>query len=129
VIPSRGSGDLSWPADGGYVSSHIGKRWGAMHKGIDIAGPSSRTITASDHGVVESSGWNNGGYGNKIVINHNNGMKTVYAHLASLNVQVGQLVEKGMKIGVMGSTGNSTGIHLHFEVYKNGKLQNPMDHF
>ncbi|WP_085993820.1 M23 family metallopeptidase [Oceanobacillus senegalensis] len=128
VIPSRGTGDLSWPAVGGYVSSDMGQRWGRMHKGIDIAGPSNRNILAADNGVVVSAGYNSGGYGNKVVINHNNGMKTIYAHLSSIDVNVGQTVEKGHKLGVMGSTGNSTGIHLHFEVYKNGSLENPLDY-
>ncbi len=123
VVPSRGSGDLAWPAVGGYISSYVGQRWGAFHKGIDIAGPSNRTIKAADNGTVVSAGWDDGGYGNKIVINHNNGYRTVYAHLASISVKAGQTVEKGSKIGVMGTTGDSTGgIHLHFEVYKNGSL-------
>lgn len=129
VIPSRGSGDLTWPANGGYVSSHLGKRWGTMHKGIDIARPTTRDIYAADHGVVESAGWNSGGYGNKIVINHNNGMRTVYAHLSDIDVESGQVVEKGTKIGTMGSTGKSTGVHLHFEVYQDGTLMNPMDYY
>lgn len=124
VIPSRGTGSLTWPASGGYISSGYGYRWGRLHKGIDIARPSNRTIKAADNGTVVSAGWD-GGYGNKIVINHNNGFRTVYAHLSSMNVRPGQTVTKGSKIGVMGSTGNSTGVHLHFEVYKNGKLQNP----
>ncbi|MUK88161.1 peptidoglycan DD-metalloendopeptidase family protein [Ornithinibacillus sp. L9] len=127
VISSRGTGSLSWPAVGGYVSSHVGQRWGRMHKGIDIARPSNRSILAADNGVVTEARYD-GGLGNKIVINHNNGLKTVYGHLSSIDVSVGQTVEKGMKIGVMGSTGNSTGVHLHFEVYKNGSLQNPMDY-
>ncbi|PAV28594.1 peptidase M23 [Virgibacillus profundi] len=127
VVSSRGTGDLSWPAVGGYISSHVGQRWGRMHKGIDIARPSDRTIKAADNGVVVSAG-RDGSFGNKVVINHNNGMKTIYAHLSSISVKVGQTVEKGSKLGVMGSTGNSTGIHLHFEVYKNGALKNPMDY-
>ncbi|OZU89445.1 peptidase M23 [Virgibacillus indicus] len=127
VVSSRGTGNFSWPAVGGYISSHVGERWGRMHKGIDIAGPSNRTIKAADNGVVVSAG-RDGTYGNKVVINHNNGMKTIYAHLSSISVKVGQTVEKGSKLGVMGSTGRSTGIHLHFEVYKNGALQNPMDY-
>ncbi|MFJ7752646.1 peptidoglycan DD-metalloendopeptidase family protein [Peribacillus muralis] len=127
VIPSRGSGTYAWPADGGYISSKQGQRWGKLHKGIDIARPSTRTITAADHGIIESAG-NSGGYGNKITINHNNGYKTVYAHLDSIGVKVGQKIEKGSKIGMMGSTGNSTGVHLHFEVYKNGTLVNPLSY-
>ncbi|WP_285768079.1 M23 family metallopeptidase [Peribacillus sp. SI8-4] len=127
VIPSKGSGTYAWPADGGYISSKQGQRWGKLHKGIDIARPSTRTITAADHGIVESAE-NAGGYGNKITINHNNGYKTVYAHLDSMEVKAGQKIEKGAKIGMMGSTGNSTGVHLHFEVYKNGSLVNPLNY-
>jgi murein DD-endopeptidase MepM/ murein hydrolase activator NlpD len=128
VIPSRGTGNLAWPTVGGYVSSKMGSRWGKMHKGIDIARPSNLTIKAADNGKVVFAGYD-GGYGNKIVINHNNGMKTVYAHLSSISVSVGQTVSKGQKIGVMGSTGNSTGVHLHFEVYENGSLRNPLDYY
>ncbi|WP_234032364.1 peptidoglycan DD-metalloendopeptidase family protein [Lentibacillus cibarius] len=127
VIPSRGTGNLRWPTVGGYVSSHVGMRWGSMHKGMDIAGPSNRSILAADNGTVVSAGWS-GGYGNKIVIDHNNGMRTVYAHLSSIGVSPGQTIEKGRKIGVMGSTGDSTGLHLHFEVYKNGSLQHPSNY-
>ncbi|WP_163538796.1 M23 family metallopeptidase [Gracilibacillus sp. YIM 98692] len=129
VVPSRGSGHLQWPAVGGYITSHVGERWGSFHKGIDIAGVSNRSILAADNGTVVSAGWDNGGYGNKIVIDHNNGYRTIYAHLSSISVSSGQTVEQGKKIGVMGSTGHSTGIHLHFEVYKNGSLQNPADIF
>lgn len=127
VIPSEGSGTFAWPADGGYVSSKQGHRWGKLHKGIDIARPASKIITAADHGVVEFAD-NAGGYGNKVTINHNNGYKTDYSHLDSIDVKEGQKIEKGMKIGRMGSTGNSTGIHLHFEIYKNGVLANPLDY-
>lgn len=127
VIPSRGSGSLAWPAVGGYISSKMGHRWGKMHKGIDIARPSDRTIKAADNGVVESAGWD-GGYGNKIVINHQNGMKTIYAHLDSMSVSVGDTVSRGSKIGVMGTTGQSTGVHLHFEVYKDGELKDPLQY-
>ncbi|MBS4218270.1 M23 family metallopeptidase [Bacillus sp. FJAT-49711] len=129
VIPARGTGNFTWPTNGGYVSSGVGQRWGAHHKGIDIARPSNYTIKAADNGIVVEAGWNNGGYGNKIVIDHQNGYRTVYAHLRSIGVSVGQKVEKGSAIGVMGSTGNSTGTHLHFEVYQNGQLRNPLSYF
>ncbi|MCM3694000.1 peptidoglycan DD-metalloendopeptidase family protein [Neobacillus niacini] len=127
VIPSRGSGTLAWPVSGGYISSKQGYRWGKSHKGIDIARPSNRTIKAADNGKVVSAGYD-GGYGNKIVIDHQNGLRTVYAHLESIGVSVGQTVSQGSAIGIMGSTGNSTGVHLHFEVYKNGALQNPLNY-
>lgn len=127
VIPSRGTGDFAQPTVGGYISSRQGQRWGRLHKGIDIARPSDRTIKAADNGVVVSAGWD-GGYGNKIVIDHQNGFRTVYAHLSSIQVKVGQTVPKGSSIGIMGSTGNSTGVHLHFEVYQNGNLKNPLNY-
>lgn len=127
VISSRGTGEFQWPAIGGYVTSAVGPRWGRMHKGIDIARPSNRAIIASDNGTVAQAGYA-AGLGNRIVINHNNGYKTVYGHLSSIQVEVGQTVEKGTTIGIMGSTGNSTGVHLHFELYKNGALQNPLQY-
>lgn len=127
VISSRGDGSFAWPAVGGYISSKQGTRWGKVHKGIDIARPSDRTIKAADNGTVVFAGWS-GGYGNKVEIDHQNGYRTVYAHLSSISVDVGQTVEQGTKIGIMGSTGNSTGVHLHFEIYKNGSLKNPLDY-
>lgn len=128
VIPSRGTGSFAWPAVGGYISSKQGYRWGKFHKGIDIARPSDRTIKAADNGKVVSAGYTNDGYGKKVVIDHQNGYQTVYAHLNSISVKVGQTVSKGQKVGVMGSTGHATGVHLHFEVYKNGSLKNPLDY-
>ncbi len=124
---SRGSGQLGWPAVGGYISSYQGNRWGRFHRGIDIARPSNYNILAADSGTVTQAS-NQGGYGNVIRIDHNNGIETLYAHLESMDVSVGQTVAKGEKIGVMGQTGNSTGIHLHFEVYENGNLKDPMDY-
>lgn len=122
VNPSRGTGTLVWPA-GGYVSSEFGYRWGKLHKGIDIAG--SGSVQAADHGRVVSAGDTGDGYGKKIIINHGNGMTTMYAHLASIAVSVGQTVGQGQHIGVKGSTGYSTGVHLHFEVHVNGAAVNP----
>ena len=127
VTPSRGSGDFGWPTNGGYISSKQGPRWGKVHKGIDIARPSDRTIKSVDNGRVVSAGWDDGGYGNKVVIDHGNGYKTIYAHLNSISVSAGQTVERGQKLGIMGETGEATGVHLHIEVYKNGSLINPLD--
>jgi len=126
-MPSRGTGTFSWPADGGYISSKQGQRWGKLHKGIDIARPTTRTITAADNGVVDFAG-SGSGYGNMVIIDHKNGYKTTYAHLDSLAVKTGQVIPKGTKIGVMGSTGHSTGVHLHFEIHKNGALANPLNY-
>ncbi len=121
-------GSFAWPTNGGYISSKMGQRWGSLHKGIDIARPSDRTIKAADNGVVVSAGWDDGGYGNKVVIDHQNGFRTVYAHMDSISVSAGQKVEKGSQLGIMGSTGFATGVHLHFEVYKDGSLQNPLSY-
>lgn len=125
VIPSRGTGTFSWPAVGGYISSEMGARWGSYHRGIDIARPSNYTIKASDNGVVTFTG-RDGTYGNKVVVNHNNGYETIYAHLSQIDVSVGQVVAQGTAMGVMGSTGRSTGTHLHFEVHKDGSYVNPL---
>ncbi|WP_342542586.1 peptidoglycan DD-metalloendopeptidase family protein [Paenisporosarcina sp. FSL H8-0542] len=125
VVPSRGSGMFAWPAEGGYISSGMGQRWGRMHRGIDIARPDGFAIKAADNGVVKFAGAD-GTFGNKVVIDHQNGYETTYAHLASINVNVGQTVPVGSKIGVMGSTGRSTGTHLHFEVEHNGVNVNPL---
>lgn len=105
----------------------MGSRWGSYHRGIDIARPSNYNIKASDNGVVTAVGWE-GTYGQRIVINHNNGYETVYAHLSEIKVSVGQVVPQGSVIGIMGSTGRSTGTHLHFEVHKNGALVDPLSY-
>lgn len=125
-VPSRGSGSFEWPAEGGYISSEMGYRWGELHRGLDIARPDGFTIKAADNGEVTFAGVD-GSYGNKVTIDHNNGFQTVYGHLASIDVEVGQVVAQGSKLGIMGTTGNSTGVHLHFEVSKNGKLLNPLN--
>ncbi|TVX99930.1 peptidoglycan DD-metalloendopeptidase family protein [Cohnella terricola] len=123
VIRGEGSGKFSWPVVGARITSYQGQRWGRMHKGIDIIGKSN--ILAADEGVVEFAGYKSGGLGNSVTINHQNGFKTVYGHMKSVKVKKGQIVEKGDIIGVMGSTGHSTGTHLHFEVYLNSNLKNP----
>lgn len=129
IKTSNSNAIFGWPTTGGYISSTFGKRWGKLHKGIDIARTdrsSSPMIIAAEKGTVETAGNSGNGYGNMVVINHGNGLKTLYAHLASLDVKVGQKVERGQKLGIMGATGNSTGIHLHFEVHENGQPINPI---
>ncbi|QJD85736.1 M23 family metallopeptidase [Cohnella herbarum] len=123
VIRGEGSGKFAWPVSGARITSYVGARWGRNHNGIDMIGKSS--IMASDEGVVEFAGYKSGGLGNAVIINHNNGFKTTYGHMKSVNVKKGQIVEKGDVIGIMGSTGRSTGTHLHFEIHLNGKLKNP----
>ncbi|WP_026695840.1 M23 family metallopeptidase [Peribacillus kribbensis] len=128
VTPSIGTGTFRWPAMGGVITSKMGYRWGKHHKGIDISGTRDRTINAADNGTVVFAAMSHDGYGNKVVINHHNGYETLYGHLNSISVHAGQTVSAGEKIGIMGSTGDSTGVHLHFEVHKNGGLKNPLEY-
>ncbi len=125
VVADRGSGIFRWPAVGGYLSSRYGSRGGQFHAGIDIARPANYNILAADNGRVVFAGWD-GSYGYSVIIDHRNGYRTRYAHLRSIHVNVGQAVERGQTIGIMGSTGRSTGIHLHFEVMRNGRPINPL---
>ncbi len=115
-----------WPARGTLTSGY-GPRWGRMHRGIDIAAPTGTPIYAAAAGVVIVSGWNNGGYGNMVDIRHPDGSVTRYAHHSRNLVRVGQRVEQGEQIALMGSTGFSTGPHLHFEIHPAGRgAVNPM---
>ncbi|MBF2028069.1 MAG: peptidoglycan DD-metalloendopeptidase family protein [Oscillatoriales cyanobacterium C42_A2020_001] len=115
-----------WPTKG-VLTSGYGWRWGRMHKGIDIAGPVGTPIVAAADGVVSYAGWNSGGYGYLVEIQHPDGSLTLYAHNNRILVQVGQEVAQGQQISEMGSTGYSTGPHLHFEVHPSGRgATNPM---
>ncbi|MBP0967038.1 MAG: M23 family metallopeptidase, partial [Oscillospiraceae bacterium] len=135
----------AWPAPGYYhISSGFGPRWGTHHSGIDICGSNSLiagaaacaaasgTVIAAQGGCTHNYGkdlnkWTchcNYGYGNYIILDHGNGLYTLYAHLASFTVSVGQTVTVGQQIGVIGSTGDSTGAHLHFEVRKGANTAN-----
>lgn len=105
-----------WPARG-LLTSGYGWRWGRMHQGIDIAADIGTPIYAAADGVVEYAGWNSGGYGNMVEIRHSDGSMTRYAHMNAIYVQTGQRLGQGDQLGEMGSTGYSTGPHLHFEVH------------
>ncbi|MBK4730253.1 peptidoglycan DD-metalloendopeptidase family protein [Oxynema sp. CENA135] len=109
-----------WPARG-ILTSGYGWRWGRMHKGIDIAGPLGTPILAASAGVVTYAAWNAGGYGNLVEIQHPDGSFTRYAHNYRILVREGQSVEQGQLIAQMGTTGNSTGVHLHFEIHPPGE--------
>lgn len=125
---SRGSGKVSglgWPLNSN-INSYYGYRNGRQHTGIDLAGHTGDPFVAAASGKVVSAGWG-GGYGNMIVIDHGNGVTTRYAHASKLLVSVGKSVSKGQTIGLVGSTGNSTGPHLHFEVIINGSTVNPLN--
>lgn len=125
-LAGEGTGKFAWPVSGAKLTSSFGKRWGRMHEGIDLAS-SNRTIKAADSGKVTFAGTKNG-YGKTVIIDHNNGYQTLYAHLSKISVSKGEVVEKGDKIGVMGSTGRSTGVHLHFEIHKDGVPKNPISY-
>lgn len=115
---------LRMPVDDVYVSSGFGTRWGRLHRGVDLALAQGSPVYAADSGTVYFSG-DGGGYGNLIKVDHGNGMQTYYAHCSSLLVSSGQKVSRGEKIALTGSTGNSTGPHLHFEVIINGRCIDP----
>jgi murein DD-endopeptidase MepM/ murein hydrolase activator NlpD len=122
--PATGGGRLSWPVSG-VVTSGFGMRNGVMHQGIDIGVPMGTPIKASGGGVVFFSGVMSG-YGNVILIDHGNGVVTLYAHQSQLIAGEGARVAPGQVIGLAGSTGHSTGPHVHFEVRVNGTPANPM---
>lgn len=108
------------------LSSPFGPRWGRFHYGIDLANRTGTDVVAADGGVVTRVGMA-GSYGNLIIIDHQNGTSTRYAHLSAYNVKVGDVVAQGQSIGKIGSTGRSTGPHLHFEVRVGGVAKNPLD--
>lgn len=108
----------------GTVTSRFGARWGRHHNGLDIANDTGTPVEAADNGEVTYVGYN-GDFGNLIIINHNNGYETYYAHLDSMDVAVGEKIIQGQKIGEVGNTGYSTGPHLHFEVRKDGVPTDP----
>lgn len=109
-----------WPAKG-VITSGYGWRWGRMHRGIDIAAPVGTPILAASSGEVVVAGWNSGGFGNLVKVRHYDGSLTLYAHNSRILVREGQHVKQGQQIAEMGSTGRSTGPHLHFEVHPNGR--------
>lgn len=117
----KGSSNFIWPASGIITQYYV---W--YHQAIDIANPSSPPILAADSGTVTYAGCLRWGYGCHIIIDHNNGYQTLYAHLSRYSVDTGQSVSQGEEIGTMGSTGRSTGTHLHFEIRFGGQLLNPL---
>ncbi|KKQ59341.1 MAG: Peptidase M23 family protein [Parcubacteria group bacterium GW2011_GWE2_38_18] len=114
---------MNWPTVGYRITQYFSWR----HFGIDVANKIGTPLYAADAGVVEVAGWGNG-YGNQILINHGGGKKTRYAHLSKFSVKKGDHVNKGQVVGLMGSTGWSTGSHIHFEVIINGVKYNPLNY-
>lgn len=121
---STNKGGWSLPIKG-TVTSEFGKRKSGYHHGIDLAAPKGTTIRAAKAGTVLHSGWYNNIYGNAVIIDHGNGQKTLYAHCSKTTAKEGAKVSAGTAIALVGSTGNSTGPHVHFEIYINGKTVNP----
>lgn len=128
-------GSMRWPCPNySYISSEFGARvhpitgeWQSGHKGIDIASGKGNPILAAKSGTVVKS-YLSSSYGNYVVVSHGGGLMTAYAHMSKRMVSVGDTVSAGQQIGTVGSTGNSTGNHLHFEVYVDGAVVNPMDY-
>jgi len=119
------SGSLGWPMQGVITQGYWNAGY-ASHPAIDIAAAAGTPIYAADSGYVSHVQWNVWPYGTMITISHSDGSQTLYAHMSALNVQEGQTVSKGDQIGACGSTGRSTGPHLHFEVRRNGTHVNPL---
>ncbi len=129
-IPSADSHMPSiWPTTG-VVTSPYGLRWGGsdFHPGMDIANDMGTPIVATADGIVDFAGWNAGGYGNMVDIDHGNGIMTRYGHASQVIVSAGQYVQRGQVIALMGSTGFSTGPHVHYEVIINGQRVNPISY-
>jgi murein DD-endopeptidase MepM/ murein hydrolase activator NlpD len=119
-----GTGQFAWPVNGRITQYFV---W--YHQGIDIANSSAPPILAADSGTVTLVGWPAPwAYGNRVLIDHGNGFSTLYAHLSAIYVSAGQAVSRGQTIGKMGSTGRSTGVHLHFEIRNSGNSVNPLSY-
>jgi murein DD-endopeptidase MepM/ murein hydrolase activator NlpD len=121
--------DAIWPTRG-LITTYYGELGPLSprgHSGLDIAGPEGSPVLAADQGEVLKAYWNDDGYGGLIILGHPSGYETWYGHLDSFDVAKGQQVKRGEQIGEMGSTGYSTGPHLHFEVRQDGQLRDPLD--
>ena len=116
-----GDGKFLWP-----LHVIITQHWSLHHRAIDIAAPLGTPIVAADNGKVIRAGWNTQGYGWLVIIDHGNDYLTLYAHLSSIEVNLGDVVRQGQVIGLVGSTGHSTGPHLHFEIRDFGRLVDPL---
>ena len=132
ATPETAASGFGWPT-AGYVASGYGYRWhpilggNRLHMGIDLGSIMGQSVWASKSGVVIRAGWA-GGYGKMVVIDHGGGFSSLYAHLQSISVGEGHLVRAGEEVGKMGSTGLSTGPHLHFEIRVNGVAQDPLQY-
>ena len=124
LITSRSAASFFLHPVEGVISSGYGYRHGEFHTGLDIAVPTGTAVKAAMAGTVLSAGWD-GNYGYAVVIDHHNGYKTRYAHNSAVQVQAGQRVQRGQTVAISGSTGRSTGPHVHWEIIKDGQTQDP----
>jgi murein DD-endopeptidase MepM/ murein hydrolase activator NlpD len=126
ALPPYSDG-LAWPLEAGIVSSEFGQRWGKLHAGIDVAADTGEPVHASARGLVIYAGNGLQGYGHVVIIRHDDSLTTLYAHNSHLEVKQGNTVNQGTVIAKVGSSGHSTGPHLHFEIRVGEKPINPRD--
>ena len=124
-VPQQYTGDYRWPLDAGIISSEYGERWGKIHKGIDIAADTGEPVYAVAAGEVIYAGDGLTGYGNVVIVRHDKKLTSLYAHNTELKVKVGDQVKQGALIALLGSTGHSTGPHVHFEFRDGDVAVNP----
>ncbi|MGQ9567140.1 MAG: peptidoglycan DD-metalloendopeptidase family protein [Anaerolineae bacterium] len=117
----RGTGSYVWPLRG-----HITQRFHKGHPGLDIGAPKGTPVRAVDSGFVVQAAWDDAGYGNCVIVDHGNGVRTLYAHLSSYAVSAGESVEKGQVLGAVGASGRATGPHLHLEIIVQGEWKDPL---
>lgn len=127
AYPTKGAtGNYVYPVSGYHISSPFGYRWGSLHTGVDLACPKGTSIRAIDGGTIVFAGWKSSRYGYYVEIDHGKGVTSRYAHLSKVIATVGQEIHQGEEIGLVGSTGNSTGSHLHLELRFDGSPVNPI---
>lgn len=130
--PSSRHGALAWPVEPVYVTSVFGSRLHPIlgterdHQGLDLGAKAGQPVMAAARGVVLKAGWNSG-HGNQVVLEHADGLTTRYSHLSRLDVAPGDVVEQGDMVGAAGKTGLATGVHLHFELWREGEPVDPLD--
>jgi murein DD-endopeptidase MepM/ murein hydrolase activator NlpD len=124
-VPDHYAGKYRWPLDAGIISSEYGQRWGKMHKGLDIAADSGEPVYAVAAGEVIYAGDGLRGYGNVVILKHDDTITSLYAHNSQLKVKPGDAVKQGDLIALLGSTGHSTGPHVHFEFRQGDIAVNP----
>jgi len=124
-LPDQYVGTLQWPLEAGVVSSEFGERWGKMHKGIDLAADVGEPVYAIAPGEVIYAGSGLRGYGNVVILRHDRQRTSLYAHNSALNVKLGDMVARGAVVAQLGSTGHSTGPHVHFEIRDGDTPLNP----